>query len=138
MPIKADEKSSSGSTDNISVLSANDLVITLRIFSSSSLKVKIKSFPIFLPSFYAATLIIFPILPANFYDEAILSRFKETEEEACMIIGRSIAHIDQRMGNRVGDMFVFSRIRALAQAGKIQIVRDAPTYRDMTIRKIGA
>lgn len=42
------------------------------------------------------------------------------------------------MGNRMGDMFVFSRIRALAQAGKIQIVRDAPTYRDMTIRKIGS
>ncbi len=77
-------------------------------------------------------------VPAEFYDEAILSRFKETEEEACMIIGRSIAHIDQKMGNRVGDMFVFSRIRALAQMGKIQIVRDAPTYRDMTIRKIGS
>lgn len=77
-------------------------------------------------------------VPADFYDEAILSRFKETEEEVCMIIGRSIAHIDQKMGNRVGDMFVFSRIRALAQAGKIQIVRDAPTYRDMTIRKIGS
>ena len=77
-------------------------------------------------------------MPANFYDEAILSRFKETEEEACMIIGRSIAHIDQRMGNRVGDMFVFSRIRALAQAGKNQNVRDAPTHRDMTIRKNGA
>ena len=76
-------------------------------------------------------------VPADFYDEAILSRFKETEE-ACMIIGRSIAHIDQKMGNCVGDMFVFSRIRALAQAGKIQIVRDAPTYRDMTIRKIGS
>ena len=77
-------------------------------------------------------------VPADFYDEAILSRFKETEEEVCMIIGRSIAHIDQKMGNRVGDMFVFSRIRALAQMGKIQIVRDAPTYRDMTIRKIGS
>ena len=77
-------------------------------------------------------------VPADFYDEAILSRFKETEEEVCMIIGRSIAHIDQKMGNRVGDMFVFSRIRALAQAGKIEIVQDAPTYRDMTIRKIGS
>ena len=46
--------------------------------------------------------------------------------------------LDTETGNRVGDMLVFSRIRALAQAGKIEIVQDAPTYRDMTIRKVGS
>lgn len=76
-------------------------------------------------------------VPADFYDEIILSGITEAEMPAALAVGRAIAASDEQ-GNRVGDMFVFSRIRALAQAGKIEIVQDAPTYRDMTIRKIGS
>ena len=77
-------------------------------------------------------------VPVDFYDEAILSGITEAEMPAALAVGRAIGELDRKTGNRVGDMFVFSRIRALAQAGKIQIVHDAPTYRDMTIRKIGS
>lgn len=77
-------------------------------------------------------------VPADFYDEAILSGITEAEMPAALAVGRAIGELDTKTGNRVGDMFVFSRIRALAQAGKIEIVQDAPTYRDMTIRKIGS
>lgn len=76
-------------------------------------------------------------VPADFYDEIILAGITEAEMPAALAVGRAIAASDEQ-GNRVGDMFVFSRIRALAQAGKIEIVQDAPTYRDMTIRKIGS
>ncbi|MFQ7241385.1 DUF3658 domain-containing protein [Agathobaculum sp.] len=75
---------------------------------------------------------------ADFYDEAILAGITEAEMPAALAVGRAIGELDRKTGNRVGDMLVFSRIRALAQAGKIQIVQDAPTYRDMTIRKIGS
>ncbi|HJC13569.1 MAG TPA: DUF1835 domain-containing protein [Candidatus Agathobaculum intestinigallinarum] len=75
---------------------------------------------------------------ADFYDEAILSGIAEAEMPAALAVGRAIGELGRKTGNRVGDMFVFSRIRALAQAGKIEIVQDAPTYRDMTIRKIGS
>lgn len=77
-------------------------------------------------------------VPVDFYDEAILSGITEAEMPAALAVGRAIGELDRKTGNRVGDMLVFSRIRALAQAGKIQIVHDAPTYRDMTIRKIGS
>lgn len=77
-------------------------------------------------------------VPADFYDEAILSGITEAEMPAALAVGRAIGELDRKTGNRVGDMLVFSRIRALAQAGKIEIVHDAPTYRDMTIRKIGS
>lgn len=75
-------------------------------------------------------------VPADFYDEAILSGITEAEMPAAHAVGRAMGELDMKTGNRVGDMFIFARIRALAQAGKIQIVHDAPTYRDMTIRKI--
>lgn len=77
-------------------------------------------------------------VPVDFYDEAILSGITEAEMPAALAVGRAIGELDRKTGNRVGDMLVFSRIRALAQAGKIEIVQDAPTYRDMTIRKIGS
>ncbi len=35
----------------------------------------------------------------------------------------------------VSDMQIFSRIRVLAAAGQIEIIRDAPSYREMRIRK---
>ena len=63
---------------------------------------------------------------------------------AAHAVGRAIGELDRKTGNRVGDMLVFSRIRALAQAGQIEIVCDAPDnrgyrdYRNMTIRKIGS
>ena len=75
-------------------------------------------------------------VPADFYDEAILSGITEAEMPAAHAVGRAMGELDMKTGNRVGDMFIFARIRALAQTGKIQIVHDAPTYRDMTIRKI--
>ena len=77
-------------------------------------------------------------VPTDFYDEAILSGITEAEMPAAHAVGRAMGELDMKTGNRVGDMFIFARIRALAQAGKIQIVQDAPTYRDMTIRKIGS
>lgn len=77
-------------------------------------------------------------VPADFYDEVILSGITEAEMPAAHAVGRAIGELDRKTGNRVGDMLIFSRIRALAQAGKIEIVQDAPTYRDMTIRKIGS
>ena len=82
-------------------------------------------------------------VPADFYDETILSGLEAGAQPAALLIGRAIAAIDEQ-GNRVGDMLVFSRIRALAQAGQIEIACDAPDnrgyrdYRNMTIRKIGA
>lgn len=75
-------------------------------------------------------------VPVDFYDVVILSGITEAEMPAAHAVGRAIGELDRKTGNRVGDMFVFSRIRALAQAGKIQIMRGAPTYRDMIIRKI--
>jgi len=77
-------------------------------------------------------------VPADFYDEVILSGITEAEMPAAHAVGRAIGELDRKTGNRVGDMLIFSRIRALAQMGKIEIVQDAPTYRDMTIRKIGS
>lgn len=77
-------------------------------------------------------------VPADFYDGVILSGITEAEMPAAHAVGRAIGELDRKTGNRVGDMLIFSRIRALAQMGKIEIVQDAPTYRDMTIRKIGS
>ena len=71
-------------------------------------------------------------VPADFYDAAILSCVPAEESSAALTVGRAIAKLDET-GNRVGDMLIFSRIRALAQAGQIVIVHDAPNYRDLTI-----
>ena len=60
----------------------------------------------------------------------------EEESHAALTIGRAIAKLD-KSGNRVSDMLIFSRVRALGAAGKLEIVQDGATYRDMTIRKIG-
>ena len=75
-------------------------------------------------------------VPADFYDEAILSGITEEEMPAALAVGRAIGELDMKTGNRVGDMFIFARIRALGAAGRLEIVQDAPTYRDMTIRKV--
>lgn len=73
-------------------------------------------------------------VPADFYDAAILSCVPAEESSAALTVGRAIAKLDET-GNRVGDMLIFFRIRALAQAGQIVIVHDAPNYRDLTIYK---
>ena len=74
-------------------------------------------------------------VPADYYDDIILSCVPEGENVAALTVGRAIAKLD-KTGNRVGDMQIFSRIHALGTAGKLTIVRDGATYRDMTIRKI--
>ena len=76
-------------------------------------------------------------VPADFYDETILSCVPEDESQAALTVGRSIIALD-KTGNRVSDMLVFSRIRALGAAGRLEVVRDGATYRDMTIRQIHA
>ena len=72
---------------------------------------------------------------ADYYDDIILSCVPEGENVAALTVGRAIAKLD-KTGNRVGDMQIFSRIRALGTAEKLTIVRDGATYRDMIIRKI--
>ena len=73
----------------------------------------------------------------DFYDEIILSCVPEEEKSrAALTVGRALAKLDEA-GNRVSDMLIFSRVRALGAAGKLEIVQDGATYRDITIRKIG-
>lgn len=73
-------------------------------------------------------------VPADFYDAAILSCVPEEESRAAMTVGRAMAKLDET-GNRVGDMLIFSRVRALGAAGRLTVVQDGATYRDMVIRK---
>lgn len=76
-------------------------------------------------------------VPTDYYDDIILSCVPEGENVAALTVGRAIAALD-KIGNRVGDMQIFSRIRALGAAGRLEVVRDGATYRDMTIRQIHA
>lgn len=75
-------------------------------------------------------------VPVDFYDADILSCVPEEDNVAALTVGRAIAKLDEG-GNRVSDMLIFSRIRALGAAGRLTIVQDGATYRDMVIRKIG-
>lgn len=75
-------------------------------------------------------------VPADYYDDIILSCVPAGESRAAQTVGRSIIALD-KTGNRVSDMLVFSRIRALGAAGRLEVVRNGATYRDMTVRKIG-
>ncbi|MGI6182318.1 MAG: DUF3658 domain-containing protein, partial [Agathobaculum sp.] len=74
-------------------------------------------------------------VPADFYDETILSCAPEQTQSAAQTVGHAMGKISLEQGNHVGDMLIFDRIRALAWAGRLEIVHDAPTYREMTIRK---
>lgn len=76
-------------------------------------------------------------VPADYYDDVILSGVPEEEDCAALAVGRAIAALD-KTGNRVSDMLIFSRIRALGAAGRLEVVRDGATYRDMAIRQIHA
>lgn len=75
-------------------------------------------------------------VPTDFYDQAILSCVPEEESVAAITVGRALAYIDREMGNRIGDMQIFARIRALGAAGRLVIVQSGANYREMTIRKI--
>lgn len=75
-------------------------------------------------------------VPKDFYDQAILSCVPEEESVAAITVGRALAYIDREMGNRIGDMQIFARIRALGAAGRLVIVQSGANYREMTIRKI--
>ena len=75
-------------------------------------------------------------VPADYYDDIILSCVPAGESRAAQTVDRSIIALD-KTGNRVGDMLIFSRIRALGAAGRLEVVRNGATYRDMTVRKIG-
>lgn len=71
----------------------------------------------------------------DFYDEIILSCVPEEEKSrAALTVGRALAKLDEA-GNRVSDMLIFSRVRALGAAGRLTVVQDGATYRDMVIRK---
>ena len=74
---------------------------------------------------------------ADFYDEIILSCVPKQTQAAANTVGQSMVKIEQQTGNYVSDMLVFARIRALGAAGRLEIVQDAPTYREMTVRQIG-
>ena len=71
----------------------------------------------------------------DFYDEAILACVSTQERRAALTVGKALVKLAEA-GDCVSDMMIFSRIRALGAAGRLEIVRYAPTYRDMTIRKI--
>ena len=72
---------------------------------------------------------------ADFYDAVILSCVPAETTDAAHPIGKAIGSICVETGNHVSDLLIFERIRVLAAAKKLEIMRDAPNYRDMTIRK---
>lgn len=73
-------------------------------------------------------------VPEDYYDEIILSCVPEEKSRAALTVGRALAKLDET-GNRVSDMLIFSRVRALGAAGRLTVVQDGATYRDMVIRK---
>lgn len=75
-------------------------------------------------------------VPEDYYDETILSCVPEEESHAALTVGRALCKLSET-GNWVSDMLIFSRIRALGAGGRLEIVQDGATYREMTIRKIG-
>ncbi len=76
-------------------------------------------------------------VPADFYDEAIASCAPGREEIAACMVGRAIVAVREQTGNPIVDAQIFRRIRALAEAGRLEIVHDAQSYREMRIRKTG-
>ena len=63
---------------------------------------------------------------ADFYDEIILSCVGETEKEVAVAIGGAMAKIDAEMHSRIGDLLIYRRLRALADAGRIALTRTEP------------
>ena len=62
----------------------------------------------------------------DFYDEIILSCVSKTEKTAAVAIGSAMAKIDAEMYSRVGDLLIYRRLRALADAGRVALVRTEP------------
>ena len=62
----------------------------------------------------------------DFYDEIILSCVTKTEETAAVAIGSAMAKIDAEMCSRVGDLLIYRRLRALADAGRVALVCTEP------------
>lgn len=68
--------------------------------------------------------------PEDYYDESILANTPEEETCAAKVVGLSIVDCN------INDCLIFERIRALAAAGKLEIVKKGGNYRDTTVRKI--
>ncbi len=66
---------------------------------------------------------------AEYYDAAILANVPATETVAAWVVGRTLGRY------AINDCQIFERIRALAAAGKLEIVRDGANYRETTVRK---
>ncbi len=67
--------------------------------------------------------------PADYYDETILANTPEEETCAAKVVGLSIPECN------INDCLIFERIRALAAAGKLEIVKNGGNYRDTTVKK---
>lgn len=67
--------------------------------------------------------------PLEYYDQAIISNTPSKETAAAFVIGHTLGEY------AVNDCWVFERIRALAAAGKLEIVKDGANYRDTTVKK---
>lgn len=72
----------------------------------------------------------------DFYDEIILSCVSKTEKTAAIAIGSAMAKIDAEMCSRVGDLLIYRRLRALADAGRSRSC--APSRRRLAAHRIGA
>lgn len=68
--------------------------------------------------------------PLEYYDQAIIANTPQNETAAAFVIGRTLGEY------AVNDCWVFERIRALAAAGKLEIVKDGVNYRDTTVKKL--
>ena len=68
--------------------------------------------------------------PVGYYDEAILANTPEEETRAAVVVGRTAGLI-----SRINDCFIFERIRALALAGRLEIVKNGGNYRETTVRR---
>jgi len=67
--------------------------------------------------------------PADYYDGIILANTPEEETCAAKVVGLSIPECN------INDCLIFERIRALAAAGKLEIVKNGGNYRDTTVKK---
>ena len=70
----------------------------------------------------------------DFYDEAILACVSTQERRAALTVGKALVKLAEA-GDCVSGYDDLLADPALGAAGRLEIVRDAPTYRDMTIRK---
>lgn len=69
--------------------------------------------------------------PEEHFDPLLLEQTPLVETPCALVIGRVF------LSAYVSDAFLYHRIRYLAARGAIEIVRDAPTYSDVTIRRTG-